>query len=111
MSITMKYKANSGITPIEYNVVVKPEKVEERTKGGLFLPDQAHDTDQHGHQRGTVDAVGGEAFAFENAQKWNDAPKPGDRVIFIKYAGTLVQGDDGEDYRVMKDKDVLGVLA
>ena len=58
MSITMKYKASSGITPIEYNVVVKPEKVEEQTKGGLYIPDSSHDTDQHGHQRGIIDAVG-----------------------------------------------------
>ena len=107
MSITQ----SSGITPIEYNVVVKPEKVAERTTGGILIPDAARERDQYGEHKGVLVALSPMAFSFE---EWpEDEPKPsvGNRVIFIKYAGTLVQGDDGEDYRVMKDKDVLGVLA
>ncbi len=107
----MSGTTNSGITPIEYNVLVKPEKVEEQTSGGLYLPDQAQDTDQHAAQRGELVALAAMAFSFD---EWpDDVPKPqvGQRVIFVKYAGTLVEGDDGENYRVMKDKDVLGVLA
>ncbi len=102
---------SSGITPIEYNVVVKPEKVAEQTSGGLYVPDAARERDQYGEHKGVLVEISPMAFEFDD---WpDDAPKPqiGQRVIFVKYAGTLVQGDDGEDYRVMKDKDVLGVLA
>ena len=107
MSITQ----SSGITPIEYNVVVKPEKVAEQTSGGLYVPDAARERDQYGEHKGVLIAISPMAFSFV---EWpDDAPKPsvGNRVIFVKYAGTLVRGADGDDYRVMNDKDVLGVLA
>ena len=101
----------SGITPIEYNVVVKPERVEEQTKGGLYMPDEVREKDQYGEFKGVLVALSPMAFSFD---EWpEDAPKPKvtDRVVFTRYAGTLVVGDDGEDYRIMKDKDVLGVLS
>ncbi len=101
---------SSGINPIVYNVVVKPEKVAEQTSGGLYVPDAARERDQYGEHKGTLVAVSPMAFSFV---EWpDDVPKPqiGQRVIFVKYAGTLVQGADDEDYRVMNDKDVLGVL-
>ncbi len=102
---------SSGISPIVYNVVVKPEKVAERTTGGILIPDAVRDRDQYGEHKGVLVAISPMAFSFV---EWpDDAPKPqiGQRVIFVKYAGTLVQGEDGDDYRVMNDKDVLGVLA
>ncbi len=101
----------SGITPIEYNVVVKPERVEEQTKGGLYVPDGVREKDQYGEFKGTLVALSPMAFSFD---EWpEDEPKPhvGQRVVFVRYAGTLVKGDDDEDYRIMKDKDILGVLA
>ncbi len=101
----------SGINPIVYNVVVKPEKVADRTAGGILIPDAARERGQYGEHKGVLVAISPMAFSFV---EWpDDAPKPqiGQRVIFVKYAGTLVQGEDGEDYRVMNDKDVLGVLS
>lgn len=99
----------SGIEPLEYNVVVRPEKVEDQTRGGIYIPDEVKERDQYGHHRGEMVAASPMAFSFDD---WPpDLPKPevGQTVIFVKYAGTLVPGRDGEDYRVMKDKDVLGV--
>ena len=101
----------SGTTPIEYNVVVKPERVEEQTKGGLYMPDEVREKDQYGEFKGELVAISPMAFLFD---EWpEDEPKPqvGQRVVFVRYAGTLVVGNDGEDYRIMKDKDVLGVMA
>jgi len=101
----------SGITPIEYNVVVRPEKVAEKTAGGVYMPDDVREKDQYGEYKGVLVAVSPMAFSFE---EWpEDAPKPnvGNHVAFVRYAGTLVEGNDGEDYRVMKDKDVLAVLS
>lgn len=107
----MKSTQNSGIHPIEYNVVVKPEKVAEQTSGGLYVPDAARERDQYGEHKGVLVALSPMAFSFEEWPEDEPKPQKGQRVIFVKYAGTLVQGDDGEDYRVMKDKDVLGVLS
>lgn len=101
----------SGITPIEYNVVVKPEKVAEQTTGGIVLPDEVREKDQYGEFKGTLVATSPMAFSFDEWPADEPKPKPGQRVVFVRYAGTLVKGDDGEDYRIMKDKDVLGVLS
>ncbi len=101
----------SGITPIEYNVVVSPEKVEEQTRGGVYMPEDVREKDQYGEFKGVLVALSPMAFSFD---EWpEDEPKPqvGQRVVFIRYAGTLVKGDDGKDYRIMKDKDILGLLA
>ena len=100
----------SGIRPIEYNVVVKPEKVEEKTKGGIYIPDETKDRDQFGQHRGVLVGVSPMAFDFEDWPEGEPKPEVGQEVIFVKYAGTLVKGRDGEDYRVMKDKDVIAVM-
>ncbi len=102
---------SSGIDPIVYNVVVKPEKVAEQTKGGILIPDAARERDQYGEHKGVLTAISPMAFSFVEWPTYAPKPQVGQRVIFVKYAGTLVQGADGEDYRVMNDKDVLGVLA
>ena len=101
----------SGIKPIEYNVVVKPERVEEKTTGGLYIPQDTQEKDQYGEFKGTLVALSPMAFSFDEWPENEPKPQVGDRVVFVRYAGTLVQGDDGEDYRIMKDKDVLGVMA
>lgn len=101
----------SGITPIEYNVVVRPDVVEAKTKGGLYLSDEVVERDQSGMTRGTLVAVSPMAFTFDDWPDGMAKPEVGQRVAFVRYAGTLVPGADGEDYRVMKDKDVLAVLA
>lgn len=97
----------SGITPLEYNVLVQPQKVEERTSGGLWKPEEYRDREQWGETRAKVVAVSPLAFNYER-----EAPKPGvgDLVIFAKSAGTMVEGADGEEYRLIKDKDVLAVM-
>jgi hypothetical protein len=49
------------------------------------------------------------AFSYEDAE-W-EKPKPGDKVMFAKFAGAAVKGKDGLDYRIINDKDVSAVLA
>lgn len=100
----------SGIEPIEYNLVVRPEKVAEKTVGGVVIPDSTRDRDQYGEHKGVIVAISPMAFSFEEWPRDEPKPQPGQRVVFVKYAGTLVRGKDGEDYRVMKDKDVLAVM-
>lgn len=100
----------SGITPVEFNVLVKQDAVEEKTKGGLHLPTEIQDREKHGQTRGIIVAVSEMAF---NADVWPqdvERPKPGQRIAFAKHSGTFVDGTDGEEYRVIKDKDVVALI-
>jgi len=100
----------SGINPTEYRVLVRPKKVEERTSGGIFIPDQTKERDQYAAMEGELIAVS--PFAFTYAENWpaDAKPKPGQRVLFAKYAGSTHKGRDGEEYRIINDKDVVAVL-
>lgn len=96
----------SGIQPVEYRVLIKPDPVETTSAGGIVLTTVTQkEREQQAQVKGTLVAVGGNAF-----EDWNDAPKPGDRVIIAKYAGLVTPGADGEDYRLCNDKDVAAVL-
>ncbi len=96
----------SGVQPLEYKVLVRPKRAEERTKGGIHLPEIVVEKDQHASMEGDVVAVSPLAFSYET-----DAPKasPGDVVIFARYSGINVKGNDGADYRLMNDKDIVAV--
>lgn len=96
----------SGIKPVEFKVLVKPDKVEEKTKGGIFIPDAVNERHQMAECKGLLVEAGGRAF-----EDWPDGPKPGQRVLMAKYAGIVTKGQDGEEYRVANDKDVCAVLS
>jgi chaperonin GroES len=99
----------SGIFPTEYKVLVSPVVVEEKSKGGIILPDEKKERDQFAQMEGVLVALSPLAFTYDD---WKEAkpPKVGDRVLFAKYAGTVVKGKDGKDYRLANDKDVAAVL-
>lgn len=91
--------------PLGDRVLVKRVEEEEKTKGGIIIPDTAKEKPQEGE----VVAVGpgprdedGEHVAMEL--------KAGDRILFGKWSGTEVK-IDGEDLIIMKESDVLGVLS
>ena len=101
---------NSGIRPVEYNVLVLPQEVERKTKGGLLLADQTVEKEEFGRKEGIIVAASPMAFTFPD---WPaDAPKPqvGNRVMFSKYQAETVQGRDGGTYWLLKDKAVLAVI-
>lgn len=101
----------SGISAFAYNVVVKQDAIEEQTKGGLFLPDEAKDRQMFRTQRGVIVSMGPKAFSdLIDEEDAADRPSPGDRVIWARNAGFLHDGPDGETYRVLPDKDVMGRL-
>lgn len=102
----------SGWCPLGNRVVVKPDEVATRTKGGIELPQDLQDRMSMAAEAGVVIAVGDGAF------KWNSdgitpfqgrAPKPGDRVSIGRYSGQLVMGHDGQAYRIM-DSTELGAI-
>lgn len=100
----------SGIHPVEFNVLVRQDVVETKTKSGLIMPDAVVDREHHSQTRGVIVAVSPLAF---NADIWPQdmaKPGPGERVAFAKHAGTFITGTDGDEYRVVKDKDVVAVI-
>ncbi|MCI4677547.1 co-chaperone GroES [Rhodoblastus acidophilus] len=91
--------------PLHDRVVVKRLDSEEKTKGGIIIPDTAKEKPQEGE----IVAVG--PGARDEAGKLVPLDvKAGDRVLFGKWSGTEVK-IDGEDLLIMKESDILGVVA
>ncbi len=92
------------IRPLGERVVVKPLPSEERTKSGIVLPDTAKEKPQEGE----VIAVGSGKI-LETGQRVPIDLKPGDKILFSKYAGNEVKIDEVE-YLIMREADILGVI-
>ena len=90
--------------PLHDRVVVKRLEGEEKTKGGIMIPDSAKEKPQEGK----IVAVGPGA-RDESGKLVPLDVKAGDRILFGKWSGTEVKVD-GEDLLIMKESDVLGVI-
>jgi chaperonin GroES len=103
----------SGINPVEYKCLVSPIAVDEKSKGGIILPDEHKDRVQFAQMEGVLVAVSPLAFTYADKADWGDAemPKPGDKILFAKFAGVAIKGKDGKDYRIVNDKDISAVLS
>lgn len=90
---------STAIKPLADRVLVQPAPAEEKTVGGIIIPDTAKEKPQ----RGTVVAVG-------NGKK--DEPmtvKTGDTVLYGKYSGTEISVE-GKDYLIMRESDIFAIL-
>jgi chaperonin GroES len=92
------------IRPLQDRVIVKRIEEEEKTKGGLIIPDTAKEKPQEGK----VVAVG-KGKANEDGKITPLDVKVNDRVLFGKYAGTEISMD-GEEHLIMREEDILGVI-
>ncbi len=104
MVSTVKEGVSVRLKPLGDRVVVRVIEQEERTKGGIVLPDTAKEKPQQGE----VLAVGTGAV-LENGQRRPLEVKEGDRIIFSKYAGTEVKLD-GEELLILSERDILAVV-
>ena len=95
----------SKILPCEYKILIEPEIVEEKTAGGIILAQKTKDMEQMAQVKGVLIAYGGNAF-----EDWKNKPKVGDKVYFGKYAGYVVKGNDGKEYRLANDKDICAII-
>ena len=96
--------AKTKFRPLHDRVVVRRIAAEEKTKGGIIIPDTA----QEKPQEGEVIAVG-PGGRDENGKLIPIDLKAGNRVLFGKWSGTEVK-IDGEDLLIMKESDIMGVL-
>ncbi|MBM4381133.1 MAG: co-chaperone GroES [Deltaproteobacteria bacterium] len=92
------------IRPLQDRLIIKRVAEENKTKGGLFIPDNAKEKPLEGH----VVAVGNGKLLEDGKLRPLDI-KAGDTVLFSKYAGTEIKLD-GEDHLILREEDVLGVL-
>jgi chaperonin GroES len=93
------------LKPLGDRVVVKPLEEEERTKGGIVLPDTAKEKPQHGE----VIAVGPGEWDEDGKRRIALDVKEGDRVLFAKYAGTEFKSDEG-DLLILRASDILAIV-
>jgi chaperonin GroES len=93
-----------NLKPLGDRVVIKPRKAEEKTKGGIFLPDTAT---KEKPLLGTVVAVGAGKIVEDGTRAAMEV-KVDDEVIFSKYAGTEIKLE-GEDYLIMREDDILAI--
>jgi chaperonin GroES len=100
----------SGIKPKEYNVLVKPDDVEKKTKGGIILADSTVEKEEFGRMEGVMVAASPLAFSYAEWPDAGEIPKVGERVLFSRYQATEVQGRDGGKYWLMKDRAIAGVI-
>jgi chaperonin GroES len=92
------------IRPLDDRVVVQPFEAEERTTGGIVLPDSAREKPQ----QGKVVATGPGKLLEKTGERGKMELKVGDRVFYGKYSGTEIE-IDGEDYVILRESDVLAV--
>lgn len=98
----------SGIRPIEDRILIKVEKVETVTAGGIILPDDIRERKEMQQMTAEVVEIG--PLTFEDYADGEPRPlKAGDTIVMAKYAGLLYTGDDKEEYRMIGLKDIVGV--
>ena len=109
-------KNKSGIHPVEYKILVLPDKIDDMSAGGLFLSASAIEKEQHAQERGVLVKIGGSAFEGWYVEDDTIVPKEGDKIIYPKYSGIRVHGKDEDEhgksviYRVMNDKDIMAIV-
>ncbi len=92
------------IKPLQDRLVIKRIEEEEKTKGGIIIPDSAKEKPQEGR----VVAIG-DGKTLDSGQKAPLTVKPGDKILFGKYSGTEIK-IDGEEHLILREDDVLAIV-
>jgi len=92
------------VRPLQDRILVRRVAEEEKTKGGIIIPDTAKEKPIEGK----VIAVGNGKVLEDGKVRPLDV-KAGDRILFSKYAGTEIKFD-GEEHLIMREEDILGVI-
>lgn len=104
----------SGISPIEFKVLIDPTPIETTTKGGVILADMTKEAEKFAQVKGRIVARSPHAFSYVDAEEWaaanTEKPEPGQIVLYAKYAGVRVKGKDGKEYLLINDKDICATI-
>ena len=95
----------TNFEPLGNRVLVLPDPTAEKSEGGLYIPDMA----KHRPSQGTVVSVGPGNWHAESQTYTPLNLKPGDKVLYGKYAGTDIQVDDTE-YVITTEEDIMGII-
>ena len=95
----------SEIKPLGDRVVIKPLEAENKTKGGILLPDTAKEKPQEGK----VVAVG-KGKVLDNGSVQAPEVKVGDKVLYGKYSGNEITTKEGEELLIMREDDILAII-
>ena len=93
-----------AVKPLDDRVLVKQNEAEEKTAGGIVLPDTAKEKPQ----RGTVVAVG-PGKLLDSGKRGEMGLKKGDEIFYGKYSGTEIK-IDGDEYVILRETDVLAII-
>lgn len=93
-----------NVKPLEDRIILKPMEADQKTAGGIIIPDNAKEKPQ----KGEVIAVG-PGKTSDKGQKIEMSLKKGDKVLYGKYSGTEIS-IDGQDYLILRESDVLAIL-
>ena len=102
-------KNTSGWKSLEYRILILPDEVEEKTKGGIILPTKALEDQQQAKTIATIIDFGAKAF---DDNTWKEKPSVGDKIIIPTYCGYRISKDqtkDGKEYRSILDRDILAM--
>ena len=98
----------SGLAPVEYNIVVRMDPVEKKTASGLYLPQSKTERDELAADEGTIVAVSPHAFSYAE-WKYDTPPKVGAGILMAQFDGRIWKRG-GQTYRLIKDKSVIAVV-
>jgi len=93
------------LRPLGDRIIVKPLEAEEKTKGGIVLPETAKEKPQEGK----VVAVG-KGKVLENGNIHPVEVKVGDRILYGKYSGNEITTKEGDELLIMREEDVLAII-
>ncbi len=99
-----KEEVSMQITPLGDRILVRPLEAEEKTKGGIILPDTAKEKPQEGR----VVAVG-KGKVLDDGKVQTLEVKPGDKILYGKYSGTEIKLED-EEHLIIREEDVLAII-
>jgi chaperonin GroES len=102
--IIIKREVRMKLRPLQDRVIVRRMEEEEKTKGGIIIPDSAKEKPQEGK----VLAVGKGRVLEDGSQRALDV-KAGDKILFSKYAGTEIK-IEGEEHLILREDDILAVV-
>tara|TARA_R110000868_G_scaffold1103_3_gene8464 strand:+ start:390 stop:740 length:351 start_codon:yes stop_codon:yes gene_type:complete len=102
----------SGFKVPEYRILILPDVVEEKTTGGIIIPQAVLDAMEGAKTLATIVDIGEKAFDQGTDREWKNKPMVGDRILIPSYEGYRLEEDqtkDGRKYRIILDRHILAI--